>query len=282
MPIHDKKSMPVAQQGKRGGKRVRSFMRQLRERFFLRFHMSLILMATGLSGLVATKLLLLLQVDNIVIRYPLTVLCSYLAFFLFVKLWLAYMSASQAFNGPDNAGDVLSDLPNLSGGGSGPDVELPKFSGGGGGTGGGGGASGAFDGPVTNVQMAFVPSSPGVADSASGAGDAIGNAASGVFDLDDAGAILIAIGVLLAAIFGAAIYLIYIAPHILSEAAFNFLLGTSLIRSYRKINHPDWMGSMFKDTYKPFIVVLLISFAAAWVIHAYNPNLTKISDLFTR
>lgn len=257
-------------------------MRQLRERFFLRFHMSLILLATGLSGLLATKLLLLLQVDNIVIRYPLTVLCSYFAFFLFVKLWLAYMSASQAFKGPDIAGDVLSDLPSLSGGGSGPDVEMPKFGGGGGGTGGGGGATGAFDSPVTNVQAAFVPPSPGAADSASGVGDAVGNAASGIFDLDDGWVILVAIVVLLTAIFGSAIYLIYIAPHILSEAAFDFLLGSSLIRSYRKINHPDWMGSVFKDTYRPFLVVLLISFAAAWVIHAYAPDITKISDLFTR
>jgi hypothetical protein len=282
MTFNNKKNMPVAQQDKQGGKRVRSFMRQLRERFFLRFHMSLILMATGLSGLVATKLLLLLRVDNIVIRYPLTVVCSYLAFFLFVKLWLAYMSASQAFNSPDIAGDVLSDLPNVSGGGSGLDVELPKFGGGGGGTGGGGGATGAFEGPGTNVQMAFVPPSPGAADSASGAGNAIGDTASGIFDLDDDGVIIIAIGVLLAVVFGAAIYLIYIAPHILSEAAFDFLLGTSLIRSYRKINHPDWMGSVFKDTYKPFLAVLLFSFSAAWVIHAYAPNLTKISDLFTR
>ncbi|HUJ19329.1 MAG TPA: hypothetical protein VL197_15195 [Nitrospirota bacterium] len=272
--------MPDPRQGKRSGKSVLSFMRRLRERFFLRFHMTLILTATGLSGLLVSKLLILLQVENIIVRYPITVLCSYLAFFLFVKLWLVYMSASQAFNGPNVAGDVLSDLPNISGGGSGPDVSLPKFGGGGGGTGGGGGATGDFDGPATNVQALFVP--PRVADPASGAGNSVGDAVSGVFDLDDAGVILIAIGVLLTAIFGAAIYLVYIAPHILSEAAFNFLLGTSLIRSYRKINHPDWMGSVFQDTYKPFVGVLLISFAAAWVIHAYAPNITKISDLFTR
>jgi hypothetical protein len=42
------------------------------------------------------------------------------------------------------------------------------------------------------------------------------------------------------------------------------------------------MGSVFKDTYKPFLVVLLISIAAAWVIHTYAPDLTKIPDLFSR
>ncbi len=164
----------------------------------------------------------------------------------------------------------------------GPMWKFQSFGKGGGGTGGGGGATGAFDGPVTNVQAAFVPPSSSAADSASGVGDAVGNAASGIFDLDDGWMILVAIIVLLAAVFGSAIYLIYIAPHILSEAAFDFLLGSSLIRSYRKINHPDWIGSVFKDTYKPFLVVLLISFAAAWVIHYVAPDITKISDLFTR
>jgi hypothetical protein len=282
MSIPGNKIKPVAQQGKQSSKRVVSFMRQFRERFFLRFHMFLILMATGLAGLVVSKLLFLLQVDNIVVRYPLTVISSYLAFFLFVKLWLGYMSVSQELNSPKRSGDMLVNLPNLSGGGSGPDVTLPNFNGGGGGTGGGGGATGSFDGPVTNMQMAVIAPAPGGADPSSGVGSAVGDAASGIFDIDDAGVILIAISVLLSAIFGAAIYLIYLAPHILSEAAFNFLLSTSLIRSYRRMNSPDWIGSVFKDTYKPFLLILLISFAAAWVIHGYAPNLTKISDLYTR
>lgn len=258
---------------------MKSFMRRFKERFFLRFHMSLILMATILSGLLATKLLLFLQVNNIVVRYPLAVLCSYLAFFLFVKLWLAYISASHSFKGPDILGNVVPDPSDLSGGGSGPNVRLPAFRGGGGSF-GGAGASGAFDGPAANVQTAFVPPPTDAATSSSGVSDAVGEAASGIFDFDDDSMVLIAIGVLLAAIFGAAIYLIYIAPHILSEAAFNFLLGSSLIRSYRKMNNPDWMGSVFKDTYVPFVIVLLISLGAALVIHKHAPGITRISDLF--
>jgi hypothetical protein len=272
----DKKNMPVAQQDKQSGKRFQPFMRRIRERFFLRFHMSLILMATALSGLLATKLLLILDVDNIVIRYPAAVVVAYLAFFLFVKLWLAYMTASNAFKGPDTGGDVLSDLPNLSGGGSGGGADLPGFRGGGGGTGGGGGATGSFDGPTTNVQAIVVPSSSG---GGGGSGSGIGDALGGLGDIDDGWVILVAIGALLAAVFGSAFYLIYIAPHILSEAAFDFLLGSSLIRSYKKVNHPDWIGSVFKDTYKPFVFVLLVSFGAAWVIHAYAPGITSITDL---
>jgi hypothetical protein len=42
------------------------------------------------------------------------------------------------------------------------------------------------------------------------------------------------------------------------------------------------MGSVFIDTYKPFLVVIVVSFAAAWVIHANYPEATKLSDLFTQ
>jgi len=243
--------------------------------------MSLILLATGLSGLLASKLLLLLQLENIIIRYPLAVFCSYLAFFLFVKLWLAYISAWKSVNSSGTAGNQVFNLPDLSGGGAGPDVSLPKF-GGGGGAAGGGGATGAFDGPMTDAGAALGSSSSGSADAVSGAGGSVGDAVSGIFDIDDDGIILIAIGVLLTAVFGASIYLVYMAPHVLSDAAFNFLLGTSLIRGYKKVNHPDWMGSVLRDTYIPFLCVLLITFAAACVIHSYAPDITKLSDLYMR
>jgi hypothetical protein len=48
------------------------------------------------------------------------------------------------------------------------------------------------------------------------------------------------------------------------------------------MNQPDWMGSVFKDTYLPFLVVLAIAFGAAWVIHVHDPSITKISDIFAK
>jgi hypothetical protein len=255
----------------------KTFMRRIQERFFLRFHMSLILLATALSGVLSTTVMLHLNVDNIMVRYPLAVVFAYLAFFLFVKLWLKYMSSSQPLKGLDSAGDVLPDLPSFSGG-SGSSGSAPAFSGGGGGS-GGGGASAAFDGTAANSQAVVMPPSSDAGSSSGGLGS-VGDAVSGVFD--DDGIVLIALGILLAATVGGAVYLVYIAPHILSEAAFDFLLGTSLIRSYRKMNRPDWMGSVFKDTYMPFLIVLVIAFGAAWVIHAHDPSITKLSDVFGR
>ncbi len=68
--------------------RKRSFLRRIRTRFLVRFHMALILVGTVLSGLLASKTLLESGVAAMVVRYPLAVLLSYLAFFLFVKIWL--------------------------------------------------------------------------------------------------------------------------------------------------------------------------------------------------
>jgi hypothetical protein len=64
------------------------FIRRFRKRFLLRFHMSLILMATCLSGALYSKLFLHLSVRDPLLRYPLDAGLSYLLFFLFIKLWL--------------------------------------------------------------------------------------------------------------------------------------------------------------------------------------------------
>src|SRR5687767_3235192 len=67
------------------------FKKHLVERFVIRFHMTLILGATTLSGVVLSKLLFLLGVESLPWRYPLAVAGSYLVFFGAVRLWLSYV-----------------------------------------------------------------------------------------------------------------------------------------------------------------------------------------------
>jgi len=62
------------------------YVQVLKERLFLRFHMSLILIGTAFFGLLASKIMMAFNVDNIVIRYPVAVVFFYLAFFGFVRL----------------------------------------------------------------------------------------------------------------------------------------------------------------------------------------------------
>lgn len=48
------------------------------------------------------------------------------------------------------------------------------------------------------------------------------------------------------------------------------------------MDDPDWMGSVLRTTWVPFAVVLAISVAAGWMLHAYYPEVARISDLFRR
>jgi len=247
------------------------FVHFIKVRFFLRFHMALILIATGLSGLAASKVLLMFEMDNIVIRYPLAVLLSYGMFFLFIKLWLVYLRSSAldgAGKAVDIAGDILPDAPNVVGNAAARGGEL--FTGSGGGS-GGGGASGLFSASTADASP--------TEGAGSAALDAVGDIASG--GSDNFGLALVVFGAILLAIFGAGIYLVYDAPHILSEAAFQCVLAGSLLRSARKMVAPDWIGGVFRATWVPLAAVLIITWIGAAIIHAHYPGLTKISDIFT-
>lgn len=253
------------------------FIRRFRKRFLLRFHMSLILAATCLSGALFSKLLLLLSVRDPLVRYPLTACLSYLLFFLFIKLWLWYVSTATRQKAADTgnalletAGDVptdiLFDLPRT------PLAAAEAFAGGGGDF-GGGGASGNFG-----------EAAEGIANAVGKAGKSVGGKVGDLVpDLDEGvGVALLVLGVLLAVVFGAGVYLIYSAPAILSEAAFEFLLAGSLVKRSKKMDDPDWMGSVLRATWVPFAAVLAISVSAGWVLHAYFPEVARIADLFGR
>lgn len=267
--------------------RKNRFGRFLGDRFFLRFHMFLILTATALAGLLATKILLMLHVKNMFIRYPFAVILSYLAFFGFVKLWLLYLSSSSGSRRvAKKITEDVADIPDIPLSLGTPSFEtsavVDPFSGGSGHF-GGGGASGVFDSAgdmVGQTAAESVVSTP-VESSGSGvaeaAGSAAGDAASDIFE--DAGIVLVILGILLALVFGAGIYLIYEAPMILSEAAFEFLLASSLIRGMKKLDNPDWMGSIFRTTLVPFGFVLVIAVIAASVAYSVHPGATKMSEV---
>jgi len=64
------------------------------EQFFLRFHMALILVATVAIGVLTNYYLLRYGLNQMLYRYPLTVIATYAAFFIFVRLWLLYVHYS--------------------------------------------------------------------------------------------------------------------------------------------------------------------------------------------
>jgi hypothetical protein len=265
------------------------FAERFKKLHSLRFHMTLILMATICSGFLMTRLLLAMHVNNVLVRYPLAVIVAYLVFFIAIKLWLKYISPTRTANiTKARTSSVLDavDIP-ISGpmGGGSPVSEV--FQGGGGGF-SGAGASANFD----EAGIAFTRSGTdvlaGSMDSSGGIGEAVGDAAGDAASAlgDEGGVVVLVIFAVLAAalatVVGTGIYLVYEAPFILSEAAFNFCLAASLVRGTRRIHSDDWMGSVLKTTGIPFTVTLALSLLAGYLIHHYFPGVTRISELFLR
>jgi len=55
-----------------------------------------------------------------------------------------------------------------------------------------------------------------------------------------------------------------------------------LIKRSKRMDYPDWVGSVLRATWVPFALVLAIAIAAGWVLHAYYPEAERIVDLSKR
>ncbi len=254
-----------------------TFTERFRQCHSLRLHMSMILMATFFSGFLATRVMLAMNLENILLRYPLTVAFAYLVFFISVKLWLKYVAVSPpAKKAYENSLDAVDLATNIS---------FPGPSGGtfhgGGGAFDGGGASDSF-GDASATLADGIDTSGGIDDAIS---DAAGDVVSGALG-DEGGVVAIvvfaALAAVLAVVVGAGAYLVYEAPFILSEAAFEFILAAGLLRGARRIDESDWVGSVFKTTWIPFAVTMGLTAFAAGLIQNYFPGVTRISELFSR
>jgi hypothetical protein len=236
--------------------------------------MTILLLAVFCSGLFFSKTLYELGMISMLPRYLIAVCASYAFFFSLMKLWLWYITDS-----PKNEWSV-SDVDVANAGDAAIDAVQGTASvireagraplGGHGGDFGGAGASDPWGSAITSRPMAS-----GTSSSGSGSGTA-----SGAFDLGDEAIVLIALVALLFAIFGAGAYLVWAAPSILSESAFQAFLAAGLIKASRKITRRGWMGSVLRATCVPFLIVLLMTGIFGWVAHDYFPQATKLSDIF--
>jgi hypothetical protein len=256
-----------------------AFETHLQHSYSLRLHMCAILLATTLSGILFSKGLLLSGVTNFTARYPLAVILSYLIFFGCIRLWLSCISSTK--ESKTSAADWI-DLPTPS---------FPQGIGkiapimrGGGGQFSGAGASGSFDSPdVALMQGAAVQDS--FADSGSTSSDGISDAVGGVADAfgdDNIVVAAIVLAVLVATILVSAVFVIYGAPAILAEAAFQGVLAASLIRKTRSISNTAWAGSIVKATWKPFALTLAVALFGGAVLHSYYPHAVRLADILLK
>lgn len=234
---------------------------QLTKRFFVRFHLSLILLLSVAVGLLTTKGFLLLGLETMHWRWPIALLAAYLAFLLGVRIWLSYIGLGQYLD-RSPSGDDGFDLGLDGGGGSNGssgsiDIDVP-FRNAGGGQFGGGGASGEFG-------VALVDGN--------GAGGGSGSWDIGDLGLDDDGFwVLLAVAALLVVIFGAGFYLVWQAPAVLAEAAFEAALAAGMIKPVRRIRDPGWVGGAIRASWLPFLVVFVCAMTIAGLVEHYAPT----------
>ncbi len=235
-----------------------------------------ILLTTTLSGIVFSKVLLLIHVVDFKVRYPLAVLLSYLVFFACIKLWLSWIASIKASKA--SASDWLDiPLPSYRGG---AEKVLPPIHGAGGEF-SGAGTSDSFDSPDTNLVETAVLSDPSPtpgSGSSEGIGDAVGEAASALGD-DNIIVAVIVLAILVATILVSTVLVLYSAPTILAEAAFEGVLAASLIKRTRIISDKAWAGSILKATWKPFAVTLGVAFIGGAVLHSYFPQAVRLADI---
>ena len=259
------------------------FKEMIIKKFSVRMHMFVILTAVITFGLVFSKILLLSGITDILIRYTAVIISSYIFFFIAIRIWLFYIlpsfrkkETSLSSSSPDM--DVLP-LPDITAGeGAGSGASIPS---GGGGMFSGGGAGGDWKGGtvlvVNNVSADTSPASVAGVSTSGSSGDSF---SLGDLDVDSAGALVIfLICIVIAAMLGGAVYVIYQAPVILSEAAFNAMLSGGMLRASKNMRGEDWTGSVFKATWIPFTIIAVITIASAAILAYVFPGETNIGDI---
>jgi hypothetical protein len=270
--------------------------RYLVQRFYTRFHMSLILMGAGFTAMISNWAMLHVGISKMWLRYPIAMTLSYLAFLAGVWLWLQYVDFRRASNVADgdappggarqankksgeNLGDILN-LPSGSGGGGsggGSSVELPNIVRGGGGSFDGGGAGGGWSEPVP-VQ-GLVSNGGGSSVSSSGGGKGFFDGFGDFGDLDGDAAILIVLAlVLIGSILIVSGYIVWFAPDILSEAVFGATLAGTLAGTARRQDNEGWVMGVVKKTWWPFAIVFVAAMSFAIYAQIHYPTARTLGD----
>jgi hypothetical protein len=239
--------------------------------------MTLILVATFAVGLLTVHGLFAIHIAKLWTRYAIAVIVAYGAFLGLLKMWLIYFAICiRHAHGKGSGGIDIGDFCDFSGSGtsSGSSSSVSEL-GSGGGKFGGGGASAEWgtdeSQPVIAVPMraTSATTSHGGSSSSSGFG----------LDLDGDEIVLVLIIIAVAfAIIGAGAYLIWAAPTILSDTAFNAVLASALIHKTKKVSHPEWVGSVLHATATPFAIVFALTVLMGWYAQHICPSALRVRD----
>ena len=245
------------------------------QRFYTRFHMSLILMSAGFAAMLSNWALLRAGLGAMWLRYPIAISLAYLTFLAGVWLWLQYAgfrrehAPGRSLDGDVPDGNLLS-----GGGGGGGSADIGEFASGGGSFDGGGAAGEWVE---ANPVQAFASSGPSnVPTSAGGGSDTFGGIGKNLgdfFDLDGEAIVLIVLALLLiCSVLILSGYIVWFAPDILGEAVFGATLAGSLARTAKRQDNEGWVMGVVKKTWWPFAIVFSTALAFAIYAAIYYPG----------
>lgn len=256
--------------------RIKAYLVQ---RFHTRAHMSLILASSGLAAMLGNWAMLRGGVHAMWLRYPIAVTLAYLTFLAGVWLWLRFMGMTQPSGKASSLADN-ADLPGGSfggggwGGGSSGRVAEAPFKGGGGGASGGGASDSWDEGDAAHLAAGAQANSGGASSGWSSLkGGGGGGGGGGGIDLDgDAIVLLLLSALLIGSIFFVSGYIVWMAPDILSEAAFGAALAGGLTKQAQAHGSEGWAEAVMKKTWWPFAIVLVASLAFALFAAKHYPE----------
>lgn len=247
-------------------------------RFWLRWHLALMLVAALSTGFLVSYALLHAPVQSIVLRWMIGLAAGYAMLFVGMRLWLAYVGVRPLGFG---AADVIDGGNSGSSGGWFPGGASRGSStggfGGGGGTSGGAGASATFDAPEASGAVRASAAGGSAGGSHGGLGVDLGDAFSG-----DDGWLVIVLGAVVlavvAALGGTMIYMVHEAPHLLADVAFGSALTSGMAGTARRVASLDWCGSVLRATWKPFAALAAVVIVAALVVEHYFPGARTLGE----
>lgn len=266
----------------------RRMLAMLASRFFIRCHVMLIALWSLSIGVLASKLLWLAGLSSLPLRYGLGTVAAYCGFLLAVRAWLAYVGLpggrresgekpARASDGADGVVDLVDWLP-LPRGGAGGVARGARAVAGQGGTFDGGGASGDF-------EVAAASDLSGLADISEAGKEAVKEAGSGAADLLDGaadaddlfGVILLALGLLAAAVLGAA-YVFSQGPLMLAEIAFEALLAGGLLRVAHRADEAGWLRAAVRVSARPALVVAALAIGLGFALQHWFPQAQSLAQ----
>lgn len=243
--------------------------RSLTGRFWLRFHASLIMAGTFGAGFAANYAMLGAGLHPVLARWLLAIAVGYGAFFVLVRFWLAYVGVRKLALDPGSY-----DAPSSPGGGNASLPDLPWR--GGGGRFGGAGATGDF---AASRSLSIANMSSSSAGKSSTLADGVGSLVDGV-ELDDALPIVLGLVVLalVVALLGSAIAFVWMAPELLTDAAFAALLSGGALPGIRRAQAQDWHGTLLAATWKPLAAVVVVGAGAALALMHWFPGARTLGE----